>query len=86
MTTRTRRGQALIELAVGLFTLTLIVSALCYFTSYIVKSLRVQNHLRCDSKVVQDKVEVDDFAARYVFGTRNLHVKEPCGTVDRSIP
>ena len=43
---RTRRGQALMELAVGMFALALVVSALCGFALYIVKSLRVQNSLR----------------------------------------
>lgn len=43
---RTKRGQALMELAVGIFTLALVVSALCGFAVYIVKSLRVQNSLR----------------------------------------
>lgn len=43
---RTRRGQALMELAVGMFALALVVSALCGFAVYIAKSLRVQNSLR----------------------------------------
>ena len=34
------------ELAVGMFALALVVSALCGFALYIVKSLRVQNSLR----------------------------------------
>ena len=43
---RTEKGQALMELAVGMFALALVVSALCGFAIYIVKSLRVQNSLR----------------------------------------
>lgn len=43
---RIRRGQALMELAAGMFALALVVSALCGFAIYIVKSLRVQNSLR----------------------------------------
>lgn len=43
---RIRRGQALMELAVGMFALALVVSALCGFALYIVKSLKVQNSLR----------------------------------------
>ena len=34
------------ELAVGMFALALVVSSLCGFSLYIVKSLRVQNSLR----------------------------------------
>ena len=43
---RAKAGQALMELAVGMFALALVVSALCGFAIYIVKSLRVQNSLR----------------------------------------
>lgn len=43
---RTEKGQALMELAVGMFALALVVSSLCAFALYIVKSLRVQNSLR----------------------------------------
>ena len=43
---RTEKGQALMELAVGMFALALVVSALCVFATYIAKSLRVQNSLR----------------------------------------
>ena len=46
MTGRTRRGQALMELAVGMFTLAFLVSALVVFAQYIVRSLEIENHLR----------------------------------------
>ncbi len=40
------RGQALVELAVGMFALTLLVSTLCGFAVFIAKSLSEQNHER----------------------------------------
>ena len=72
---RPRRGQALIELAVGLFALALVVSALCGFALYIAKSLRLQNELRVGGKKT-DSVEVSAFAAEHVFGDRKLKMSE----------
>lgn len=81
-----RRGQAMIELAVGLFTLALVVSALMTFVLYIVRSLDIENHLRGTSHGVADKIELNDFEAKHVFGVRNLHITEPVGNKDRNIP
>lgn len=83
---RTRRGQALLELAVGMFTLALVVSALAVFTRYIARSLEIENHLRGNGRGVADKIELDGFAAERVFGSRNLHIKEPFASTDRTIP
>ena len=56
---RIRRGQALMELAAGMFALALVVSALCGFAIYIVKSLRVQNSLRSSAPQPSgEKVEI----------------------------
>jgi len=44
----TKRGQALMELAVGMLTLTLVVTALVAFSTYIAKSLAAQNLHRGD--------------------------------------
>ena len=75
---RTARGQALMELAVGMFALALVVSALCGFSLYIVKSLRAQNSLRSGTgrSSVTDKVEFDAFAAEHVFGAKTLKIRE----------
>ncbi len=70
-----RRGQALIELAVGLFALALVVSALCGFALYIAKSLRLQNELRVGGQKI-DSVEVSAFAAEHVFGGQKLKISE----------
>lgn len=74
------------ELAVGLFALVLLISALVAFALYIVRSLDIQNHLRGNGHGVADKIELDDFAAESVFGTRVLHIKEPVGNMNRNIP
>lgn len=75
---RAARGQALMELAVGMFALALVVSALCGFSLYIVKSLKAQNSLRSGTgrSSVTDKVEFDAFAAEHVFGGKTLKISE----------
>lgn len=74
-----RRGQALMELATGLFALALVVSALCGFAVYIAKSLEAQNSLRHGSggtTVKSDTVPVEEFAATHLFGTSSLKIEE----------
>ena len=71
-----RRGQALVELAVGMFTLAFVVSALVTFAVYIAKSLKMQNSLRTDSSSQHAEVELSDFAAKHVFGTSTLKIRE----------
>ena len=86
MSTRTRRGQALMELAVGMLTIAILLSALFYFVKYTVRSLEIQNHLRSPGQATYaDSIKLDDFAAKKVFGLKNLHIKEPRGTTDRTI-
>lgn len=72
----TRRGQALIELALGMFALVLVTSALCVFAVYIARSLRVQNTARGASPTTAEQVEVGDFAERYFTGTKTLKINE----------
>ena len=75
------------ELAVGMFTLALLLSVIFAFTHYIARSLEIQNHLRSSGQATYaDKIKLDDFAVEKVFGSRNLHIMEPRGTTDRSIP
>jgi hypothetical protein len=74
--TPTRRGQALMELAVGMFALALVVSALTGFAVYIAKSLRSQNSVRSSSKSSDATVEVEAFAAEWIFGREKLNVGE----------
>ena len=51
-----RKGQALLELAVGMFTLTLLVSALVAFAIYIVGSLKAQNLNRGDPPKFKESI------------------------------
>ena len=69
---RTRRGQALMELAVGMFALSLVVSALCAFAIFMAKSLRVQNSLR--SSAPQPSGEEVDFNIVLFRGDGDEHV------------
>ena len=83
-----RRGQALIELAVGLFTLALVVSALCGFAVFIARSLTAQNELRTASggtNAHSDSVAVGDFSSHYVFGRDALEIRERVEMPERTI-
>jgi len=72
----THRGQALMELALGLFALLLLVTALTAFAAYIVRSLKMQNSLRVKSSSQHDAVEVSPFAVDNLFGTQRLEIRE----------
>lgn len=88
----TRRGQAFMEMAIGMLALALVLSALFGFTMYILSSLDMQKDLRADagkdaleagggdesysSKVARDVVEVEPLAATYIFGAEEVEVKE----------
>ena len=64
---RTRRGQALMELAVGMFAVALVAGCLCVFAVFIAKSLRVQNSLRSSAPQPSgEKVEFGEFLYRVV--------------------
>ena len=83
---RTRRGQALVELAVGMLTIAILLSAIFFFVKYIVRSLEIQNHLRSPGQATYaDSIKLDAFASKEVFGMKNLHIMEPRGETDRSI-
>ena len=87
-----RRGQAFMELALGMFALALVLASLFGFTAYILSSLRMQRDLRADagraalnagggdeaysSKGADDAVVVEPLAADYIFGEREVEVKE----------
>lgn len=74
------------ELAVGMFTIALLLSASLFFVKYIVRSLEIENHLRKPGQgTYADSIKLDDFAANEVFGLKNLHIMEPRGATDRSI-
>jgi hypothetical protein len=88
----TRRGQAFMEMAMGMLALALVLSALFGFTMYILSSLDMQKDLRAEagvdaleagggdeaysSKVSRDVVEVEPLAAKYIFGSTEVEVRE----------
>jgi len=86
MSTRTRRGQAVIELCLGLVAILTIVSALYYFARHMTKSLEVQNHLRQNGATYSARIKIEEDFAKEVFGRQNLDVNEPHGVVNRTIP
>lgn len=73
---RTERGQALVELAVGMFAFALVVSVLTTFAVVIVRGLELQNSLRVGASVRTTSVEVSDFAAQTFTGSSVLHLRE----------
>lgn len=80
-----RRGQALIELAIGMFTLALVVTALCGFAVYIARSLRVQNSQRGPSPEHAEPVKIGRFGSEWVFGSETLKIDEPFYMPERII-
>lgn len=88
----TRRGQALVELAAGLFAVSLVLASLFAFARYIVASLDAQRTVRADagrraaglfgadgsyaSARVTLEVEVPSLAGEVVFGSGTATVEE----------
>lgn len=72
----TRRGQALMELAIGMLALALVVAALTDFAVYISRSLKMQNSLRVGASSQRDEIEVSDLAAKYIFGASSIPIRE----------
>ena len=75
MVTSLRRGQALVEVAVGMLALALVVSALCGFALYVTKSLEIQNKLRVGGKR-SETVDVSGPTSQYLFGDGRLKASE----------
>lgn len=87
---RARRGQAFMELAVGMLALALVLAALFSFTSIILGSLDMQRGMRAKagraamsghgssyaSVIEHDRVEVEPMAAEYIFGSSEVEVRE----------
>lgn len=91
-TPRLEKGQALVELALGMFALALVLSAIFSFTRYIVASLDAQRKVRVRAGVAafgagiaetdgaaaveSRKVNVEKMSAEYVFGREDVDVTE----------
>ena len=85
-----RPAQALIELAMGMFALALVMSALFTFAAYIMRSMEVQRSLRSRvgrsavnstgdfpiSEIGSGSVDVEPLAAKYSVGDEKLKIKE----------
>ena len=88
----TRRGQAFVELALGMLALALVLSTAFNFTLYILRSLEMQRTLRAEaghqalaagggagaysSAAERDVVDVEPFAADFIFGSTSVPVEE----------
>ena len=89
---RFRRAQAMIELAFGMFALSLVIAVLIAFANYILTALDLQRPMRADvgrsalelsgesgsmvRKTKSDSVEVEPLAAEYVFGDNRVKIRE----------
>lgn len=84
---RTERGQALMEMAVGMFALALVVSVLCLFAVYIARSLEIQNFLRENGKTnsKSDSVAAGSWTAANFTGSETLTIRERIVFPDRMI-
>ena len=89
---RFRPGQALAELAIGLLAFTLVVAGLLAFLRYILVSQQLSRGMRAEagraamnqhgldesysSVVRHDTITVSPMAADYIFGSRQVEVRE----------
>ena len=89
---RRRAGQALVEMAAGMLALALVASALVGFSLYIAKSLDMHRKLRgsagrgalysqggpgsYSSAADSETVKVEPLAAVYIFGSRDVKIRE----------
>ena len=92
MATKVRRGQAFVELAIGMFALALTFAALIGYATYIVGALDMGRRLRAEAgtdamgSVGGDgafahatdagAIEMEPMAAEYIFGSEEVEVKE----------
>ncbi|MCQ2367496.1 MAG: hypothetical protein MJ109_00580 [Kiritimatiellae bacterium] len=85
----TKRGQAMMELAIGMFVLVLVVMTLTNFTKCIVEGLDMEREMRADvgrraqsnsigpvSKSGAQEVEIESFAVEYIFGVDQVKMTE----------
>ncbi len=87
-----RRGQALVELALGMLVVALVLAGVFAFTNYIITSLNAQRSLRADAgrdalggvgadgsyatASASATITVSPLAADYIFGKKQVEVKE----------
>lgn len=73
---RTRRGQALLELAAGMFALSLVVSAITVFATFEVKTLKLQNSLRSSTPLMSGEKFDLGTVLESAFGLHWLRIEE----------
>ena len=80
----------MIELAMGMFAIALVLSALFTIANYALKSMEIQRTIRADAgrsamtatgagfitRSGKDRVEVERFAEEYVTGSSTLKIEE----------
>jgi len=92
MATSCRRGQAFVELAIGMFALALTLAALFGYAAYIVGALDMGRRLRAEAgtdamgsvggdgafarAADADTVVMEPMAAEYVFGREEVEIEE----------
>lgn len=97
-----RRAQALVELALGLFCISLVLAALFAFLHYIISSMDMSRDIRAkagkaaltsmgggesySSSSRKDTVTVSQMAADYIFGSAQLEIKEEVHIPNMKIP
>lgn len=97
-----RTAQAVVELALGLFAISLVLAALFAFLHYIVTSMDMSRDVRAkagraamtsqgsaesySSSSMSDTVVVSPMAAEYIFGSTQLEVKEEVHIPAMKIP
>lgn len=97
-----RSAQAIIELALGLFCLSLVLAALFAFLNYIVSSMNISRDLRAkagrsaltsmgggesySSSSKSDTIKVSPMAAEYIFGSSDINIKEEVHIPNMKIP
>ena len=76
MRIKSRPGQALMELAVGMLTLVIVVTTLCGFAVFMSRSLKAQNSTRSGSVEGNGEVEVGIRIGNATIET--MKVREHC--------
>ncbi len=87
-----RRGQAFMELAIGMLALSLVLAAMFSFIGYIIESLDIQRDLRArvgvaaltafglgesyESAVETRTISLEPLAAEYIFGSEEIELQE----------
>lgn len=94
-----RRGQAFVEFALGMLALSLVLASLFSFAAYISGAMKLQQETRSSAgrKAMQsnamnvtesksDSIEIDEFAAEWIFKNDTIEMKEKVVMPSLSIP